>query len=177
MSYTEEYRELIEDARDAVNALLDVSTHHSWATLRRAYGDLVEALWRDEGERLRDELREVAALEAKQREDRFAARDGWLGMVREARENRVLDVLGEGRWTIRQVMGRLNGALGCEDGDAAAVYEGDVRRILRRMCAAGQLERAPERFQGKIRYRYFRKVGLHGAIAELDRAYRDGRAA
>lgn len=108
------------------------------------------------------------------------ASEAWRRVRRDERERLVSKVLGEGRLLIRELTERINAALGYpestdEDGyrSARAVYESEIRNLVVRLVRDGQLEREPEPFEGKIRYRYSRKRGLDGPIADLERAYRD----
>jgi hypothetical protein len=70
MAYSEDYRELVIDARNAIEQLLDDSTHDSWGTVRGAYGVLRVALERDDAERERNER----AVERRRENARLASR-------------------------------------------------------------------------------------------------------
>jgi hypothetical protein len=89
------------------------------------------------------------------------------------RESLLLHVLGEDRLTIRELTSRLNSELGYPSPENRnhAVFEHNVRSILRRLLRTGQLERASESFENKIRHRYFRRRPLEGAIVGLEQAY------
>ncbi len=87
----------------------------------------------------------------------------------------VLQVLGDERLIIRELTSRINVLLGLSgERGSRVVWEGDIRYLTSRMMRAGQLDREPESFRNKIRYRYFRADGLEGPIADLDRAFREG---
>lgn len=54
--------------------------------------------------------------------------------------------------------------------DDLRLYISDMRSLPARMMAAGVIERAPETFRSKVRYRYFRKPRC-GDIVALERAF------
>ncbi len=182
MAYDDDYRELIQSAHAALSDLLDSSTHDSWLELRSSYGSLRQALRRDDAARARDnEQRERESskqdLECFRRE--FQERDQrqaavWTRRPVAVRESLLLRVLGEDRLIIRELTSRLNAELGSAEKRLPTLYEGNVRRLVMRMLRTGQLEREPEAFKGKTRYRYyFRKSVLDGPIVELERAYHE----
>jgi hypothetical protein len=81
------------------------------------------------------------------------AQDAWKRIPRERRESLLLHVLGDERLILRELTSRLNAELGSPDRTDAvgrtvpgwspiAVYEGNVRNLVRRMNRAGQLDRA-----------------------------------
>lgn len=85
------------------------------------------------------------------------------------REGALFDVLADERLTISELTERL---------ELHGLYASDVRTLLRRMVERRQLEREPEPFRGKVRYRYFQRRGLEGPIADLERAFHnDGETA
>jgi hypothetical protein len=176
MPFDDEYRELIEDARDAIRKLLDESEHDAWMWLRNGYGDLRNQLDRDDRERAKSDSRyKVATSErlAAERDEYRQRRAVWKGLGREQRERYLLDVLRDERRTIPELTNRLEDHLQGEFGPCA-VYIGDVRTVVTRMLHAGQLLPEPETFnKTHTRFRYFRKRGLDGPIADLERAYHD----
>jgi hypothetical protein len=171
MAYDDDYRELIENARDALCALLDESEHDSWPTLRDAYGVLRAALEKDDAKR-GAEARHRATLAAL---DRTAA--PWMDMPRAARESVVFNLLGDRGRSIGELTKRINvDVCGADSGESAGLIEGSVRGVVTSMFKAGQLEREPEPepVRGKtVRYRYFRKRTLDGPITDLERAFHD----
>lgn len=56
MAYGDDFRELIADARDAVDRLLDQSRHDAWVNLRAGYGEMCRALESDDKARKLEEL-------------------------------------------------------------------------------------------------------------------------
>lgn len=163
VTFSDDYRELLEDAHNALRALLDASAPESWMGLRAGYGELRRALRRDVADREREERLE----EQRNRED------GWKRTPAARQESLVLDLLGDDRLTFREMTARLNVELvGAYEKPVA--YESHVRRLVMRMHRAGQLEgESDDSFRGKLRYRYFRKRPLEGPIADLERAYLD----
>lgn len=111
--------------------------------------------------------------------DRAAAETAWRQMPRERRETLVFQALDDDRLTIRELTERLGRALGCSAPDQLgrlplSAYQSGVGNLVKRMLREGQLGREPETFnKTHRRYRYFRRRELEGAIAELDRAYRE----
>jgi hypothetical protein len=102
----------------------------------------------------------------------------WRQTPRERRETLLFQVLGDEALILRELTERMNGELGFPQppGTRAprAVYDGSVRSLVQRMLRDGQLERESETFnKTHMRYRYFRRRGLEGPIAGLERAYRD----
>jgi hypothetical protein len=102
----------------------------------------------------------------------------WRQTPRERREVLLFQVLGDEALILRELTERMNGELGFPQppGTRAprAVYDGSVRSLVQRMLRDGQLERKSETFnKTHMRYRYFRRRGLEGPIADLERAYRD----
>jgi hypothetical protein len=161
--YDDDYRDLIQQAHDAVRDLLDGSTHDSWLGLRVGYGQIRKELLRDEKEREHAEWREC--------------RNAWKRIPAERRESLVLQVLGAERLIIRELASRMNNEMGWAESRPGNIHESDVRPVVRRMLHADQLERVAEPFKGSVRYRYFRKQGLDGPIAGLERAYHDTETA
>lgn len=157
----EEYRHLMEVARDALLDLLDLTDPGDGFDLRSAYARICRDLERDDERRWRAEEHE---REAEQR----ARQDVWRRMRREERQIAVLDALHGDRLTIKSLTERLNRRLA--DGDRT-VCESDVRRVVMRMLALGQLDRVSEPFRGKVRHRYFCARLPDGPIADLQRAY------
>lgn len=77
----------------------------------------------------------------------------WGRLSREERNRQVLEAIGVGRLTITEVTKALRDQLG-----EHVVYSSNVRAVITRLAAAGELDRVGESFQGKVRYRYFRKT-------------------
>jgi hypothetical protein len=169
----EEFRELIEEARDAVRKLLDDSEHDSWVALRRGYRELRWAL--DLRDSAPDETA-PAAVDAFKVAEKAAneRRRAWQQMSRDQRENLLLHVLSDRQLLIRELTSRLNVELGPADRKIdRTLYDSDVRSLVMRLFREGQLERESETFnKTHMRYRYMRRRELDGPIAGLERAYR-----
>jgi hypothetical protein len=169
MPENDEYRELIDAAERAVYDLLVASTPESWLSLRTGYGELKREVLRHEGTSDRGRAEHIE----RQRRLRESIHERWNRLTTEARENLLLHVLADDRLLIREMVERLNDELVPEDVTWRAVYESSVRGLAARLVRNGQLERAAESWRGKVRYRYFRRRGLSGPIADLDRAFHD----
>ncbi len=86
-----------------------------------------------------------------------ACEDVWKRTPTERREGMLLEALGSERLLIRELMLRVNTELlGGVERKHRAVYESNIRSLVMRMVRDGQLERTPETFLNKTRYRYFR---------------------
>jgi hypothetical protein len=183
---TDEYLALIEESRDAIHALLDESAHDAWSSLREGYGEIRRMLELNETAHKLAALKEDADQIAEQvRAARFPAdgpfeiwrerRKQWRATPRDQRENLLLHVLGDERLTTGELAARMNRELDGDhsDGRLQTVASSDVGNLARRMFRDGQIEREPETFRNKLRYRYTRKRGLAGPIADLERAYHD----
>ncbi len=168
-AYSNEYRELIEGAYDAIHKLLTESTPDSWMGLRSNYTVLRQTLERDaqepQQEQKRYEQDEGERIRREQAEIRKRRDLGWKRLPRERRESALFQVLGDEGLTLRWLASRMEAGLGVR------IYESDLRYPVKRMFSEGQLERVEETFRNKPRYRYFRKRGLDGPIVDLERAY------
>lgn len=174
MPYTDDYRELIETAHDAIDELLNASKHDSWMRLRLAYGEMSDALELDEAKREKAEKRDAEAAERRAAvARRQEIRERWTKLPAARREGILLDVLGDERLFHRDLCDRVNTALVGAPDEECAVYPTEVQVLAKSMFDAGQLDRAVDPTSRRRRYVYFRKRGLDGPIADLDRAYRD----
>jgi hypothetical protein len=169
MSEDEEYRDLVDAAERALYDLLVASNPDSWMTLRSGYGELKREMLRQEGTGHRARAEQIE----RQLRLREAIHERWNGLTGEARENLLLLVLGDDRLLIRELVERLNNELVPEDVTWRAVYESAVRGLATRLVRTGQLERNAEPWRGRVRYRYFRRRGLSGPIADLERAFQE----
>jgi hypothetical protein len=184
MAYTDDFRELIADARNAVDRLLDQSRHDAWVHLREGYGEMSRALESDDKARKLEELASELAerrneterlgAEERERRDRWhERRDVWRRMPTPRRESLLFTALGDERLTIREIALRMNAQLGYAAEDRV-VPEYETRPLVRRLFRKGHVEREPETFnKTRTRYRYFRNRGLVGPIVDLERAYHD----
>jgi hypothetical protein len=151
---SDEYRELLEEARDALRALLRGSEPGTGRHVQTAYNEI------------RKSLGETRCAEIDDWNERRAE---WGRIPRADRDYLALDLLGEERLTIAELTERFIAEL-----PDCKVYDSDVRRVVRRLYEAGDLDREGERWRkgDSIRYRYFRP-GLSGPIADLDRAFQE----
>ena len=81
----------------------------------------------------------------------------WRSRRPETRETLLLNAFGDERLTIGEVANRINAELGCSPDAVPTLDPSDVRRLAMRLLDAGQLEREPETFRNKTRYRWHRK--------------------
>lgn len=174
-TFSDDFRDRIESAREAVLDLLRASEPDSWVSLRAGYGELRGALARDDKQReLEERKREKDERWERKLEVEDEAKGSWRQLSAAARESLLLQVLGDERLILRQLTDRLNAELG-HPTKPVAVYQGHVRSLVMRMFGAGQLEREPETFnKTHTRYRYFRRRMVDGPIVDLERAYHEG---
>lgn len=177
MAFDHEFRELMEEAREAVRRLLIASEPDSWGALRVGYGQLRDNLARDDRDR-----EKVAAEKQTEHTWPWKGRDGqriteaehrelartWDRVPRQRRESLIFQVLGDEQLTVRELTERLDPLLA-----PGWIYQSSVASMVRRMFQQGHLDRIVESYRNKPRYRYFRKAGLDGPIADLERAYHD----
>lgn len=173
----DDYRELQEAARDALYELLMQTEPGIGLTLHVAYGELRRQLERNDAARGRElwrqhleETREERVREERERRERRAA---WGRMPYPERMHRVLNVIGDGRLTIREVYDRLKEAM-----PEADFYDNNVRLVVKRLHDRGDLDRVAEpRSPGStaVRYRYFRRAA-DPKLAELERQLNDKEA-
>lgn len=109
-------------------------------------------------------------------DDRDAERispTAWRRVPRVARERMLLETLGDGRMTARELLHRLYQL------PDAAFTEQYTKMLLRELVAAGELEREQEPINGRRwHWVYFRRTDLSGPILDLDLAFQepnDGR--
>jgi hypothetical protein len=148
----DEYVELLEDARDALHALLVASSPGTGIQVHTAYNSISRAL---------------EARRADERAEHLERQAAWRRLTSDARERLALELLADDRLTIPELADRFVTELPeCE------VYEGSIRGLIRRMLKDGEVDRVGERWRrgNSIRYRYFRPE-LTGPIADLDRAF------
>jgi hypothetical protein len=132
----------------------------------------------DEGCRQRSEADDARRVAAERNEAWRERCERWKQAPWAWRESLLFDVLGLDRMTIGELTERIEWRLTpVGEEPQVTVYESDVRNLVKRMVARGQLDRAGEPFRGRLRYRYFRKRALEGPIADLERAYHDGDVA
>lgn len=87
------------------------------------------------------------------REDRYAERrrNAWLGLPWHERERVVLEALGDGRMTAREI---TYAAVESHGGEMS-IYRADVDAVVRRLFQSGELDRQEGRW-AQARFRYFR---------------------
>jgi len=122
----------------------------------------------DEHEYEDGELDQARGLTGDPRRDRRREREvAWKQMDWPARERFMLEQLGEDRLTVAEVWKRLH-----EDADLG-LSEASIRSLLVRMVDGGELDRTPELFRGRTRWRYSRRTELSGPIKALNDALGD----
>jgi len=166
----DDYRELLEKAEDAIQDLLEESRPDAYMSLRFGYREVCREL--DRGARARGDA-DTKAEWARARAEQQERQGRWRTLPKERREALVLQVLADDGLRLGDLTARINREL-VPDGGFPAVWESSVRYVVKGMVDAGQLQRTADPMSGgRVRYRYSRKRGLAGPIADLERAYRD----
>ena len=187
MAYDQDFLELIADADEAIVALLGESTEDSWIDVRAGLRELRQAVRAEQYARKLKKIKNDLANSREERthqgskssrfaDDRKEAEALWQQMPRERREALLFQALGDERSVIRELTDRMNRELGYPRVEGAyrvrALYGNEVGSLVKRLWRSGQLDRDAEIFNvNHMRYRYFRKRRLDGAIADLERAY------
>lgn len=192
MALDPEYREMIENAQKAIRPLLAGSTDDSWVWLRGGLRELRETLEADEfetklrqhredfhrrWEHLKAQRREirplkpsVAGTEDRTRDEHHRLKGAWMAKPIAFREGAIIEALGEGHMTVRELTDAVNAKL--DWGSERVLYESSVASIVRRLWKSGQLDRVGEPIgQRRVGYRYFVKREISGTVAELERAF------
>lgn len=175
----DEYRELLENARDSLHDLLTATKPGTGLLLHSAYSSIERQLDGDGGESRsasspdngwREKQRERERSDKEWRERRAA----WKRMPRPDRDRLARELLGEDRLTIGELAERFDAAL-----PDCMVFDSDLRSVVRRLFAAGELAREGERWRkgNSIRYRYYfphsGNSDLSGPIADLERTFHE----
>ena len=160
------YRELLEEARDALRNVLKESEPGTGQTLHSAYNTIKESIQKEEEAIV---AAERAAGTRERRAEQAEQRDQWAELSIPERHRLTLELFGEDQLTAREVRDRLRVELG-----ESAVYDGDIRNELKRLIDAGELQRKLEpNTRGRTRYRYFRNTHLSGPIVALERTFHE----
>jgi hypothetical protein len=151
MAIDEEYFELIAAARDALRDLLDESEHDAWPRLRPAYGALREVLAaRDKVTAAQAEVEEQKRRAEAHRENCLQKRANWRGTPGPLRRQWILDAVGGGSPTLREIFERI----GVAHPDCG-VYHSYIVPIVKDMVRLGDLERVPTGGRGaQPKWRY-----------------------
>ncbi|MGN6870288.1 MAG: hypothetical protein ACTHMY_18010 [Solirubrobacteraceae bacterium] len=195
MSYTEEYRELIDNAEEAIRALLEESAEESWIALRTGLREIGEAI---SAEETLDEVRATQARLRESREEFERRREGirqqeqtllhppdhifrewderrerkrwWRQRPRAYKEGLIIEAIGDDQLRPDAVVARMEDLLGWTGNSG---LWSSVDSLLRRLLASGQLDRVKTPVGGREVWHYFRRRGLDGPIADLERAWND----
>lgn len=177
---TDDYRELLEEAAAALYKLLERTEPGTGIALHHAYNSIKASIERRRGtptafgrvlddyqRTLRDERAEGDERDRLWREQRAR----WKSITRPERERLVIQLIADGRLTVNELTERMQTEL--EGGHYP--HEGDVRKVVSRLFAAGELDRVGElRADGRVRrFRYFRRTKLSGPIVDLDALFHD----
>lgn len=159
----DEYRQLLEDARDALGELLGAVEPHESMRLRLSYGDICSAL------ALADEDNERQSEHDERQASLESAHDGhaaWLELPRQEKRHLLLNAIGDERLIIRELLDRIRSL-----NPDRIIYQSDVQRVVRDLFEHGELDRVRELRAGKAwRWRYHRRVELSPELRSLERS-------
>ena len=197
MAYTEEYRELIENARDAVRTLLAESSEDSWLELRAGLREIRQAIRDDETRaQLEEELRDLREKRdefnerrearkqltqptgrdyAAERRERLERKKAWRQMPMARKEGLIIEAIGVDQLRREGIAVRVGELVGWTTN--SCVSSSSVDSLLKRLLASGQLDRVQLRVHGREVWHYFCKRDLTGPIADLEQAWHEGEAA
>lgn len=158
-----EYTEACRVAKEALYDVLMATEPDTGGRLRVAYTQLKRLSGTGEAGHGR-ETREREEREREERLQEHKRRTGWKRISMDRREAFAFQLLGDDRLTIADLTKRFR----TEFGTDIAIHETHIRGLVARMLEAGHLARKGEAWQGRVRYRYFRKRELEGPIVELE---------
>lgn len=161
----DDYRALAKEARDALRDVIKASEPGTGMVLHSAYTCLKHMLEPEPETTVSTES--DAHKEWWRRHHEQRAR--WTKLSMPERNRLTLELLGEDRLTVREVMDRLRGELG-----ESAVSDVDARGVLKRLLDAEEVHRKLDpNSGGTVRYRYFRNTQLLGPIVDLERTFHE----
>lgn len=106
--------------------------------------------------------------ERRWREKRARER-AWRNKPRDERERLVLEALRDDSLTMLELLERMRAELPEFD-----LYDSKIRPLVTGLVKGGELDRRPDpRWNGRVRWLYFRARDLKGPIADLERAFHD----
>lgn len=172
MPYSNDFRLLIEDAMEAVEDLVKHAAPDSFSYLRLGYGEMRRGLECDDDDLLdlgRDQKTQldITASRVAQR----AARAKWTGLTIDDRQNLIVSAIGGDRCSLHEITERVNQALVGPEAEWRAVYEEGLRPVVLEIFERGEIDRDDDARTKRRRFVYFRRRGLDGPIAELERAF------
>lgn len=150
----DEYRALIEEACDALRALLRRTEPDAGLILHQAYAELAHQL---------RQLDEQQTLQHQAARDQYRARaDAWAKTPIAERCQRILNALRGDRLTVRELTERLRTLhVDCD------IYEYSVKSLVEKLVAQGDLGRTKEpRVPGGTQFRW----RYHGASSPAPRS-------
>lgn len=189
MAFDEDYRELIDNAQDAVRALLAGSSEDSWLELRAGLREIRQALLdyetrdrleeelriareqREEFKARREALKQGETDHAHERQERCERKREWRHMPMPCKESLIIEALGDDQLRPDDLVSRINELVGWTANPC--VPHSSVETLLRRLLASGQLDRVQVPIGRREIWHYFRNRNLSGPIVALERAYHD----
>jgi hypothetical protein len=162
----DEYQALVEEARDALRALLVNSEPGTGLSLHSAYNDLKRMHEKTEAAAAKAEAAAAKAATVRRHQEQAEQMDAWRKTPRTERKHRILNALRDDRLTVSKIMRRLQ--------KDWPVYENDLRPLIKEMLDQGELDRAKEpRVPGGVAWcwRYHRRTELGGEIEALERSF------
>lgn len=167
MAYTLEQRDVLRDALQAVSRLFQHSAPDGWLGMRKDYGELHR--------RLDHADRECAEMES-ERDQRIAEgkqkMSAWRRVKRDEKQHWIMDAVGEGPCTMRDLTARVRSAHSEFD-----VYEPYLKPIVREMVGLGNLEKVSTGGRGSHPKWLYRLPQMSPDVEQLERVLSDGTVA
>lgn len=160
---TDDYLALIENAHEALRALLKASEPGTGLELHNAYASLTVRL--ETRKTLAVQRYEDSAVEREWAEHR-ARCAMWTQLPQVEKLHRVLNAIGDAGLTLRELTAKIK-----ENHPELYVYESYFRGLVKELVEQGDLDRVKEsRTPGgsQYRWRYHRHVELDPALAALE---------
>lgn len=162
--YDDDYRQLIEDARDALEELCRAGESHEWLGARGTLYHLKLVLDHDDQKRARVASRTPERWHTPERDPAW---DAWKAMSRWKRMDLILLVLDDKRLTAGAIAARLNT-------DECHVSRDAIWPTIKEMVDAGELVREETTPHGRQkRWAFRRNTTISPDLTELEQALED----
>lgn len=163
----DDYRALVEDARDALHGLLRETAPGTGLTMHYAYNELRRML--EEADRPPAPPKPVPYCETNEFKQHLRQKEAWRDLPRAEKHHMVRNALGDSALIVSQITERMQEA----HGSSYPIYDTAVRVLANELVEQGELERVKElRVPGGTawRWRYSRRASLSPEVEALQRA-------
>ena len=167
MVYPLQQRDVLRDALQAVSRLFDHSAPDAWLGMRKDYGELRRKLEKAD--------HDCEELEAK-RDQRIAEgkqkMSAWRRVKRDEKQHWIMDAVGEGPCTMRDLTARVRSAHNEFD-----VYAPYLKPIVKEMVGLGNVEKVSTGGRGSQPKWLYRLPQMSADVEQLERVLSDGTVA